>query len=212
MTENAIILLAAGQSTRMGGTNKLLMSINNEPLIRHSAKLFTSLPNSRVYVVLGHQAEKIREVLENLDVYFVFNESYKEGQRSSVFCGLSASQTAENYLVAPADLPRLTKNDCQNLIHSHRERLAGRISIPICHGQNGMRRGNPIVLSPHARETVVSGGINLGCRGLTERQPELINSYLTKSEGFFFDIDTPDAYRLETKNITNSKSSLQLSI
>ena len=212
MTENAIILLAAGQSTRMGGTNKLLMSINNEPLIRHSAKLFTSLPNSRVYVVLGHQAEKIREVLENLDVYFVFNESYKEGQRSSVFCGLSASQTAENYLVAPADLPRLTKNDCQNLIHSHRERLAGSISIPICHGQNGMRRGNPIVLSSQAREKVVSGGINLGCRGLIERQPELINSYITKSEGFFFDIDTPESYRIETKKITNSKSSPQLSI
>ena len=205
MTENAIILLAAGQSTRMGDTNKLLMSINNEPLIRHSAKLFTSLPNSRVYVVLGHQAEEIKEVLENLDVYFVFNESYKEGQRSSVFCGLSASQTAANYLVAPADLPRLTKNDCQNLIHSHREKSKGGITLPICYGKNEVKRGNPIVLSPEARETVVSGGINLGCRGLIERQPELINSYLTKSEGFFFDIDTPESYRIQNNKLTNSK-------
>ena len=211
MTKNAIILLAAGQSTRMGSTNKLLMSINNEPLIRHSAKLFTSLPNSRVYVVLGHQAEQIREALENLDVYFVYNESYKEGQRSSVFSGLSVSRTAENYIVSPADLPRLTKNDCQNLIHSHRERLGGSITIPVSHGQNGMRRGNPIVLSSQARETVVSGGINLGCRGLTERQPELINSYLTKSEGFFFDIDTPESYRIENNKLTNSRSNFQLS-
>ena len=211
MTENAIVLLAAGQSRRMGDINKLLMPFNNEPLIRYSAKLYTSLPNSRVYVVLGHQAELIIEVLENLDVYFVFNESYEEGQRSSVFCGLSASQTAENYLVAPADLPRLTKNDCKNLIHSHRRKSEGCITIPICHGQNGMKRGNPIVLSPQARETVVSGGVNLGCRGLIERQPELINSYLTKSEGFFFDIDTPESYRIENKKMTNSRFSLEIS-
>ena len=212
MTKNVIVLLAAGQSRRMGNTNKLLMPFNNEPLIRYSAKIYTSLPNSRVYVVLGHQSEKIIEVLKNLNVYFIFNDSYKAGQRSSVFCGLSASQKAENYLVAPADLPRLTKNDCQNLIHSHKQKSKGSITIPIFRGQNGMKRGNPIVLSPQARETVVSGGINLGCRGLIERQPELINSYFTKSEGFFFDIDTPDAYRLETKKITNSKSSPQLSI
>ena len=211
MTENAIILLAAGQSIRMGGANKLLMSINNELLIRHSVKLFTSLPNSRVYVVLGHQADQISDVLENLDVYFVFNDSYKEGQRSSVFSGLSASRKAENYIVSPADLPRLTKNDCQKLIHSHRERLKGSITIPICRGRNGMRRGNPIVLSSQARETVVSGGINLGCRGLIERQPELINSYITKSEGFFFDIDTPESYRIENKKLINSRSNFQLS-
>ena len=206
MTKNAIVLLAAGQSRRMGDTNKLLMPLNNEPLIRHSAKLFMSLPNSRVYVVLGHQAEEVSKALENLDVCFVFNESYREGQRSSVFSGLSASREAENYMVSPADLPRLTKNDCQNLIHSHTEKLEGSITIPICRGQNGMRRGNPIVLSPQARETVVSGGINLGCRGLIERQPELINSYLSKSEGFFYDIDTPDSYRIENNKLTNSRS------
>ena len=211
MTKNAIVLLAAGQSRRMGNTNKLLMPFNNEPLIRYSAKLYMSLPNSLVYVVLGHQSEQIRAALENLDVCFVFNESYKEGQRSSVFSGLSASRTAENYIVSPADLPRLTKNDCQNLIHSHRERLEGSITIPVSHGQNGIRRGNPIVLSSQARETVVSGGINLGCRGLTERQPELIHSYLTKSEGFFFDIDTPDSYRIENNKISDSRSNFRLS-
>ena len=85
MTKNAIVLLAAGQSRRMGDINKLLMPFNNEPLIRYSAKLYMSLPNSLVYVVLGHQSEQIRAALKNLDVCFVFNESYKEGQRSSVF-------------------------------------------------------------------------------------------------------------------------------
>lgn len=209
MIKNAIVLLAAGQSKRMGGTNKLLMSINNEPLIRHSAKIFSSLPNSRVYVVLGHQSEQISTALENLNVYFVFNESYEKGQRSSVFCGLSASLTAENYIVAPADLPRLTKNDCQNLIVSHKEKPEYSITMPICLRKNEIKRGNPIVLSPQAREKVVAGGINLGCRGLIERQPELINKYVTKSEGFFFDIDTPESYRIENEKLNNSKFNLQ---
>ena len=49
----------------------------------------------------------------------------------------------------------------------------------------------------HGAREVVSGGINLGCRGLLDRRPDRIHIHTTLSDGFFVDIDTPEAYAVE---------------
>ena len=88
-------------------------------------------------------------------------------------------------------------NDCKNLLDAHKSKGQGQITIPMQASKNGSKRGNPIILSNTARDMVIDGGLNLGCRGLIDRQPELINSYVTKSDGFFYDIDTPLSYENE---------------
>ena len=197
MSSISIILLAAGQSLRMGKINKLLLPINGEPLVCRSARILSSIANSRVYVVLGHEADKVREALEGMEIVITINELYLKGQRGSVFHGLSRANTAENYMIAPADLSRLSINNCKNLLDAHKRRGQGDITIPMQGSKNVSKRGNPILLSNTARDMVVAGGLNLGCRGLIDRQPELINSYVTKSDGFFYDIDTPLSYEIE---------------
>ena len=197
MSNISIILLAAGQSVRMGKTNKLLLPINGEPLVCRSARILSSLSNSRVYVVLGHEADKVGEALADMEIVLTINELYLKGQRGSVFHGLSRANIAENYMIAPADLPRLSLNDCKNLLDAHKSKGQGQITIPMQAPKNGSKRGNPIILSNTARDMVIDGGLNLGCRGLIDRQPELINSYVTKSDGFFYDIDTPLSYEIE---------------
>ncbi len=196
MSNTSIILLAAGQSLRMGKINKLLLPINGEPLVCRSARILSSLSNSRVYVVLGHEADKVGEALAEMEIVVTINELYLKGQRGSVFHGLSKANIAENYMIAPADLPRLSLNDCKNLLDAHMSKGQGRITIPM----QDSKRGNPIILSNTARDMVIAGGLNLGCRGLIDRQPELINSYITKSDGFFHDIDTPLSFEIE-KNV-----------
>ena len=197
MSKTSIILLAAGQSVRMGKINKLLLPINGEPLVRRSARILSSLDNASVCVVLGHEADEVSEVLAEMEIDVTINELYLKGQRGSVFHGLSKANIAENYMIAPADLPRLSINDCKNLLDVHKSKGQGRITIPVKVSKNGSKRGNPIILSNTAREMVVAGGLNLGCRGLIDRQPELVNSYATKSHGFFHDIDTPLSYEIE---------------
>ncbi|MEC7238228.1 MAG: hypothetical protein VXW17_09380, partial [Pseudomonadota bacterium] len=56
------------------------------------------------------------------------------------------------------------------------------------------QRGNPVIRPARAARTVREGGINLGCRGLLDRQPELLHAYDTDRDAFFVDMDTPDAY------------------
>ena len=198
MADIAVILLAAGESRRMGETNKLLLPVGDEPLVRRTARLLAALDGARVTVVLGHEADHVRAALAGLDVALTVNPAYADGQRASVYHGLRQADRAACSMVAPADMPRLTAADCASLIAAHRAAPQGSVTVPMRHGPNGAERGNPIMLSGAARDEVVSGGINLGCRGLLDRRPDLIHIHTTMSDGFFVDLDTPEAYLAET--------------
>lgn len=198
MAEIAVILLAAGESRRMGAANKLLLPVDGEPLVRRTAKILASLASARVTAVLGHEAEEVAAALSGLDVVMTVNPDFAEGQRASVHHGFVNAGEADSYMVTPADLPRLTPADCCALIASHAAATDGAVTVPMRFGQDGPERGNPIMLSGTARDDVIAGGINLGCRGLLDRRPDLIHIHTTLSDGFFVDIDTPEAYAVET--------------
>ena len=78
------VLLAAGQSTRMGQKNKLLLKINGIPLVRRTA---INILNSNVVsltVVTGFDEDKIVDALSGLNVNFVKNVNFREGLSSSL--------------------------------------------------------------------------------------------------------------------------------
>jgi len=203
MAEIAVILLAAGESRRMGAANKLLLPVDGEPLVRRLARLLTSVAGNadrggRVTAVLGHEAGDVAAALAGLDIQVTVNPDYASGQRASVHHGLLRAGEADSYMVAPADMPRLTAADCESLIAAHGLAPDGAVTVPTRRGPQGAERGNPIMLSGAARDEVVAGGINLGCRGLLDRRPDLVHMHITLSGGFFVDIDTPEAYAAQT--------------
>ena len=211
MADVAAILLAAGFSHRMGRANKLLLEIGGVALLRRTAEMLVSVPGVRVTAVLGHDAEQTGAELAGLDVHLTVNPNYAEGQRSSVFHGLSMAHEAPVSMVVPADLPLLCVDDCLALLDVHTGARTSAASATSADGTNGannaavtmpvryrdgdMQRGNPVVLSRAARQDVVRGGVHLGCRGLIERRPDLVNVFESDSDGYFVDIDTPQSYR-----------------
>ena len=198
MADIAVILLAAGFSHRMGSVNKLLLPIDGIALLRRTAEMLASLPNVSVNVVLGYDSQKTFEALTGLNVAHTINPNYAKGLSTSVFHGLSSAGLAKSYMITPADMPRLTSADCLRLIEAHRSAPDGAVTVPMRPDLNGPRRGNPIILSGAAREVVIAGDINLGCRELLQRRPKLIHEFSTNSSGFFIDIDTPQDYSDET--------------
>ena len=204
MADVAAILLAAGFSQRMGRANKLLLEIDGVALLRRTAEMLVSVPGVRVTAVLGYDEERTSEVLAGVDVQYAVNPHYAEGQRSSVFYGLSMAHEAPVSMVVPADLPLLCVDDCLALLDAHAgaRTSAGRtngansaaVTMPVRYRDGDMQRGNPVVFSRSARQDVVRGGVNLGCRGLIERRPDLVNVFESDSDGFFVDIDTPKSY------------------
>ncbi len=66
------ILLAAGSATRMG-QNKLLLELGGEPLVRRAARTALEAGLAPLLVVVGHEAERVREALAGLPCRFVEN-------------------------------------------------------------------------------------------------------------------------------------------
>jgi len=191
MSGVSAILLAAGESRRMGAVNKLTLPIDGQPLLRHSAQTLLASRLQEVVAVLGYEADQAAPLLEDLDVTLVHNERYAEGQMSSVHCGLEAlSGACEGVMICLADQPLLTPEDIDALIEAFGRRQQGSILVPTHRG----RRGNPIVLAYAHRDEILGGGRDLGCKRLIERNPELVTRLEMETDHVVFDLDTPDDY------------------
>lgn len=187
----AAILLAAGQSRRMGAANKLLMEIHGEPMVRRAARTLLASRAREIVVVLGHQAADVAVALSGLALRLVDNPDHGEGQMTSVRRGFDAlPDRYTGILVALADQPALLPSDIDFLIDAFETSDGQRISVPVSDG----RRGNPIVLAAENRAAMEGHGINYGCRNLIERNPGLVHAVTVPNDRYFKDIDTPADY------------------
>lgn len=191
MTRISTILLAAGESQRMGSVNKLMLPIGGVPLLRYSAQVLLASKLQDLTVVLGHEAEQAHALIRDLGVSVVRNPNYQDGQMSSVYRGIERlSRPCDGIMICLADQPLLTPADIDFLIDAFARRSRGSILVPTCRGQ----RGNPIVLAAEHRAAILAGERNLGCKRLIERNPDLIETFETGNEHFVFDLDTPANY------------------
>ena len=135
------ILLAAGQSKRMDGENKLLKKYKKKHLINHILNTLTKSKISKIIVVLGFQRSKVRKVLlKNKKIKCIYNKKYKSGMASSIKAGLKKiSQKNTGFLIIHADMPLVSTGIinlfCLGLNKSNKE-----IFVPI----NKNKIGNPI--------------------------------------------------------------------
>lgn len=185
------VLLAAGESRRMGATNKLSLSVDGEPLLRRTALEMLASRLGEIVVVLGHQPEVARDLLQGLPLTLVDNPHYREGQMTSVHCGLAnLSRPAAGVMICLADQPRLERDDIDFLVDAYHHRCDRPVLVPTFAGQ----RGNPIILSYAQRGAILAGKRNLGCRRLIETHPELVWPCPVDSDHFTVDVDTPEDY------------------
>ncbi len=136
------ILLAAGESTRMG-TQKALLPWRGSPLIRYQIQALLDAGVSEVVVVLGYRAERLRPLVEAFpNARAVLNLRYRTGKSSSVRAGLRhVDPQAEAILVLAVDQPRSPETLSQ-VVALHR-RLGCLITYPAYKGKGG----HPIIFS-----------------------------------------------------------------
>lgn len=111
MTERlrvAAIVLAAGSSRRMG-TNKLLLPLAGEPLVRRSVRHCLSADFDRVVAVIGHQPDRVRAALDGLACEIVENPEHARGVGTSIRAGLArVAGAVDAVTVVLADMPYVT--------------------------------------------------------------------------------------------------------
>ena len=99
------ILLAAGQSKRIRGENKLLKKYKGKILINHILKSLIKSKANKIIIVLGYEDRKIKKIaLKSKKIIFVFNSNYARGISTSIKCGIKKiSKKNIGFLIAHAD-------------------------------------------------------------------------------------------------------------
>jgi molybdenum cofactor cytidylyltransferase len=185
----AAIILAAGQSRRMGGPNKLLARFDGEPLIRRMAKRALASKASPVVVVTGHRAADISAALDGTKVVIVHNPDFAEGLATSLKAGLHAvPEEAGGALVLLADMPEITTAIIDRLIEAFRARPAPAIVLPTIAG----KRGNPVLWSRAFFPELMTVTGDTGARHILARHEATVERIEIGSAAGV-DVDTPEA-------------------
>ncbi|USG62827.1 nucleotidyltransferase family protein [Sneathiella marina] len=186
-----VLMLAAGQSRRMGAENKLLMPFRSTTLIRHVTEQLIAANLGEVLVVTGFDAERVTNELLDLPVRFCHNSDYEMGQMSSVRAGCRVlTGPREGMMVALSDMPFLSAEDYCRLHRRFRAQSAPKILIPDYAGE----RGNPIIIPREFIADIAKGTMKAGCRKLVRDHPEKTEIFAVDSSAYIADIDTPGDY------------------
>ncbi|KAA0989305.1 nucleotidyltransferase family protein [Dyadobacter aurulentus] len=114
-----IIILAAGNSSRLGEPKQLLL-FQHKTLLRHIAEIAVEIADQKVIVVTGSSAALIENEVSKLPCQTVFNGHWLDGMASSIVKGITALN--ESYpdisgcIIAVSDQPFVTAEIFQNLI------------------------------------------------------------------------------------------------
>ena len=105
------ILLAAGQSKRMQGQNKLLKKYKKKYLINHILNTLVKSKVNNIFLVLGFQNLKVRKIIiKSEKIKCIYNKKYKSGLSSSIQTGLKKiSKKNIGFLIVHADMPLVSK-------------------------------------------------------------------------------------------------------
>jgi len=186
------IVLAAGMSTRMG-QNKLLLDFKDKALIAHAVDTLLASEIDEVVVVLGHEAEKVREKLGERQVKLVQNPGYREGLSTSVRAGAEAvSRQADGIMVYLADQPLLEPADVNHILNAFTQakEVNKDIVVPFFDGQ----RGNPVLLDSSYREAILRVVGDVGCKGVIKRYPEKVLVLEMENDHVVRDVDNMEEY------------------
>lgn len=189
------LILAAGQSARMGQPKQLLIW-HGEPLVRHVVHQALAAPIVGVFVVIGAVAGPVRQALDGLAVTLVENPDYAAGQAVSLACGLRALPAdATAALILLVDQPLITTALLTQITNTYCSvRQTDNPPIAVVPRYNG-RRGNPVVLSRQLFPELIAYRGDAGPRYIVERYSERIYWFDVGDPAVVMDADTPEEFR-----------------
>jgi len=184
------IVLAAGQSRRMGTLNKLLIGIDGKPMVRHVAEAAVASQARPLVVVTGHERERVEAALAGLEARFVHNPDYTQGLSTSLRRGLAAlPPDCDGAVVCLGDMPMVTGATIDRLIAAFNPVEGRATALPTRRG----KRGNPVLLAKALFAELAGISGDVGARDLVAAHPELVAEIEMENDAVLTDIDTPQA-------------------
>ncbi len=186
------VILAAGQSRRMQGSDKLLRHVGGEPLLRHCVKTALGSAVDHCIVVLRKDAHAHRDALQGLPVQIVEAKEASLGMSASLSAGvLAIENTPKAILVALADMPDVTPKHFNAVISAHDPKKNRLIIYPI--SPDG-KRGHPVLFDAKYTENLAMLEGDTGAKSILQKVPECVFE-LGSNNAVCIDLDTPEAWQ-----------------
>jgi molybdenum cofactor cytidylyltransferase len=192
-SSTAIIILAAGASTRMGRP-KLLLTYGSRTLVRHAAEIAAASICRPILIVLGAYTNQLVSEIDDLPVRSVMNERWADGMGSSIRAGVENLNTydradgIEALVLMLCDQPYVTAAVINDLVKTHYLNGKGIVAS----AYDGIL-GVPALFG---RKYFAELGIIRGDAGAKEMIPAHVSDVVPVPFPLgIMDIDTPEDYR-----------------
>ncbi len=197
------VILAAGQSKRMGAVTKQLLPWGQTTMLGQTIAQAQASSLFDCLVVTGHEAEAVAAVAQAAGVATVHNPDYADGEM------LSSLKTAvahlpdqiQAILVMLADQPQVDRTIIDQLLHAY-WRGESDLIAPTYDGQ----RGNPVLIGRAYFDELLALPADAAPRDLLRRYQDRLHLVPVRSEAVLIDLDRPEDYeRAVERGLVNRK-------
>lgn len=187
----AAMILSGGESRRMG-LPKALLEYRGKTFLEHLLEVTRQPKVSTTRVVLGADAETIRQRLSLKEEMIVLNPDWERGQLSSIQAGIrSLPQTGvDGMILCLIDHPLISRGLVAALIrefYAHGKRIV----VPTYKG----KRGHPVIFASSLFEELLNAPMETGARTVVWAHSREVAEVTTDEQGVIQNLNDPDTLR-----------------
>ena len=185
------IILAAGQSKRMGQP-KMLLSWGEQTVIEHVIITFLKAGIDDILVVTGGVREQVERAIDHYSVRKIHNQDYAAGEMlSSLQCGLRAMPLeSQAVLIGLGDQPQILEQSIRSICEAYQESKS-RLIVPSFQ----MRRGHPWLVTRPLWGEILELKAPESPRDFLNRHAAEIHYLNMETPSILADMDTPQDYQ-----------------
>lgn len=194
------VILAAGTASRMG-KQKLLLPLNNKPIMAHVLNVVHNLPWSASLAVIGEPEAELAEVCSQYNVSSVYNANRLTGQASSVTLALKMlPDQLAGIMFFLGDQPLVPNALIEAILTKFRQLASDKAIIVPCYQG---RRYSPVLFGSYWRSRMSELTGDTGGRQIIRANPEWVIELNWDDPAAFYDADTWEDY-LRLKELAES--------
>ncbi len=169
------------------GELKQVMDIGGKPMVRQVVEPLLAA-GLELIVIIGHDRDRVKQVLKDIPCGYVVNEHPEDGMFSSVRLGCLVVPPGESCLMTPCDCPGIRPGIIQH-IKDTLEQKQTNVIIPAFQGRRGHPVGLPAFLVDHIRTLPPD---TPGLNSLWRNRPEMVLNLEVDDPAVLRDLDRPE--------------------
>jgi len=198
----AAIILAAGDSTRIGTTKALLVDPDGRPFVARIARAFVAAGVGEIVIVTGARHEAISHALstDQLTTHRVVrNPDPARGPLSSLWVGLDAltRPDLDAILMTLVDVPMVSAATIRAVIDAWR-----RTGAPVVRPAMGDRHGHPVLFDRAVFAELRNAPLDQGAKAVVHAHADRLVNVEVDDEGCLMDVDTTADYEFALRRMT----------